>query len=363
MRPVALRRSDEQIPGAPQVKQEGRVPPPARRRIRTDWFLFGMAGAVALAWLFPGPGSRGGALHPEVVNKAGVSLIFFLHGIALPFAALRAGTLRWRLHLVVQSATFLLFPLLGIALNAVLSRHVSPDLRLGVSHLCALPSTVSSSVALTAAARGNVPAAVFNATLSSLIGVVLTPIWVSAAVDRTTGGSLPLGGVILDLVLWLVLPLALGQLCRPRLGAWAARNKKLIHTADRATILLLVYTSFCDSVRWGVWSGSGLGPVLITLAASALLFAGVFLVVDAICDGLRFTREDRIAAVFCGSKKSLAAGVPMAQLIFGSHPGLGLILLPILLYHPLQLVVCGALAGRWASETPPDELATGQATG
>lgn len=316
-------------------------------RRAVDWFTAGMAIAVALAWAFPDPGAAGGALHPELLTKLGVALIFFLHGVSLSVAALREGTLRWRLHLVVQGCTFLLFPLLGLALVRVLGSAIPPDLRVGFLFLCALPSTVSSSVALTAAARGNVPAALFNATLSSLLGVFLTPLWIGWLLERR-GAPVPVGGVVADLLRWLVLPLLAGQLLRPVLGAWAARHKRRIGVVDRLTILLLVYTSFCDSVKRGVWSANGVAPVLVTVAGALVLFFVVMRAAALACDALRFTPPDRIAAIFCGSKKTLASGVPMAQLIFAGRPGLGLILLPIMIYHPLQLVICGALANRWA---------------
>jgi sodium/bile acid cotransporter 7 len=314
-----------------------------------DWFLIGMAMAVGLAWLFPEPGASGGVLHPELLTKLGVALIFYLHGVGLSFGALRAGTLRWPLHVVVQSCTFLFFPALGWVLLLLAGGWMPADLRLGFFYLCALPSTVSSSVALTAAARGNVPAALFNATLSSLLGVFLTPLWVGLILQQS-GRPLPLGKVILDLVIWLVLPLVAGQLSRPWLAAWASRHSRLIHIVDRGTILLLVYTSFCDSMKWNVWAGHGLVTVILTLAGSAGLFGAVFTSVRLVCDRLGFSRADRIAAVFCGSKKTLASGVPMAHLIFGAHPGLSLILLPIMIYHPMQLVICGTLAQRWARQ-------------
>ena len=165
-------------------------------KAKIDWFLTGMIAAILLAWLFPTPGAKGGAMHPEILVKAGVALIFFLHGVALSFDKLKAGTLRWPLHLIVQVATFVFFPLLGLALLAIFGRFLPPNLHLGFFFLCALPSTVSSSVAMTAAARGNVPVAVFNATLSSLIGIFLTPLWIGLVIG-TSGGSLPLGKVIL----------------------------------------------------------------------------------------------------------------------------------------------------------------------
>jgi sodium/bile acid cotransporter 7 len=313
-----------------------------------DWFLLGMVVAVALAWLFPEPGARGGALHPELVNKIGVALIFFLHGLALSFQALKQGTLNYRLHLLVQLSTFLLFPLLGILVFFGTRSFLEPDLRVGLFFLCALPSTVSSSVALTAAAHGNVPGAVFNATVSSLIGVFLTPLWLGLLLG-SVGQGLELGPVILDLVQWLVLPLAVGQLLRPVFGAFAARHKPVINKIDRVTILLLVYTSFCDSVKGGVWTGHGVLALVVTFVLSGALLAFVMSVVASASRSMRLSDADRIAAIFCGSKKTLASGVPMARLIFGAHPGLGLILLPIMIYHPLQLVVGGWLAGRWAA--------------
>lgn len=315
---------------------------------RVDWFLLGMVAATLLAWSFPEPGAKGGALHPELANKLGVSLIFFLHGLLLSFAALRAGTLLWRLHLVVQLSTFFVCPLLGLAALTLLGGALEPNLALGIFYLCALPSTVSSSVAMTAAARGNVPAAVFNATLSSVLGVFLTPLWVGLHMGAS-GASLPLGRVVLDLALWLLLPLGLGQLARPVLGAFAARHKRKINVIDRLTILLLVYTSFCDSVVSGVWLGSGVATLLATAIFSIVMLAVLLVGVDAFARRLGFSTEDRIATVFCGSKKTLASGVPMARLMFAGHPGLSLILLPIMIYHPLQLVVCGWLAGRFAA--------------
>jgi sodium/bile acid cotransporter 7 len=319
-------------------------------KLKLDWFLLGMIAATFLAWLFPGPGSSGGWMHPELLTKAGIALIFFLHGVALSFAALRAGTLRWPLHLLVQTSTFLLFPLLGLLVSALLAGRVSPALQLGFFYLCALPSTVSSSVALTAAARGNVAGALFNATLSSLLGVVLTPLWV-ATVMKTSGTPVPLGPVMLDLSLWLLLPLALGQCCRPLLAKWATHNKSRINAADRATILVLVYTSFCDSFKQGVWSSNGWGMLALVGAVTLALFTLVMILTGVSSRALGFNREDQIAAMFCGSKKTLASGVPMARLIFGAHPGIGLILLPIMIYHPLQLVISGVLAQRWAHRT------------
>jgi len=317
-------------------------------KLLKDWFLIGMVLAVLLAWWWPEPGAHGGALHPELLNKLGVALIFLLHGLTLSFQALKAGTLRFKLHLIVQLSTFLMFPILGLGLVGLSAGRVEPALVTGVFFLCALPSTLSSSVALTAAARGNVPAAVFNATLSSLLGVALTPLWL-AFVLGAQGKGLPVGKVVLDLCLWLLLPLFVGQLLRPWFGAFATRHKARISYIDRGTILLLVYTSFCDSVVAGVWAGQGLVPLLYAGGVAVGLLALVLTATAQISRALGFPFEDRIVAIFCGSKKTLASGVPMARLIFGADPGLSLILLPLMIYHPLQLIVGGWLAGRWAA--------------
>ncbi len=316
-------------------------------KFKADWFMWGMLVAVLLAWAFPGPGAHGGWLHPELLNKIGVAVIFFLSGVSLSFAAMKAGAMRWPVHLVVQATTFLIFPVVGIALLWLTGRWMSEELNVGFFFLCALPSTVSSSVAMTAAARGNVPVAVFNATLSSLIGVVVTPLWISWRL-HTDGGGVEVGKVIVDLLLWLVLPLVLGQLARPWLGEWAKRNKKFVHVVDRGTILLIIYTSFCDSITRGVWSGQGLGVVALAVVGSLILFFAVMWIVEAVAKLAGFPVEDRIATVFCGSKKTIASGVPMAQLIFAGDPRLGVILLPLMIYHPLQLLICGVLAGKWA---------------
>lgn len=323
-------------------------------KFKFDWFLTGMFVAIGLAWLFPGPGAQGGWLHPELLTKAGVALIFFLHGVSLSFAAMKQGALNWKLHLVVQGSVFLIFPLLGLALLPLTHGWLPEYLRIGLFYLCALPSTVSSSVALTAAAGGNVPAAVFNATLSSILGIVLTPLWLKL-ISAGEEIAFPLQSVVLSLIIWLVLPLLAGQLARRWLAGWAARNKKWVGVVDRLTILLLVYTSFCDSMHFGVWTEHGLTAVVTSFVLAVALFYTLLFLVGRICDWYQFSPPDRIAAVFCGSKKSMATGVPMAQLMFAGNPGLGLILLPIMIYHPLQLMICGALANRWKLQASPTE--------
>jgi len=322
-----------------------------RPRVRFDGFMKGMVAAVLLAFLWPAPGAHGGFLHPELLTKVGVALVFFLNGLSLSLPAMRAGAASWRAHLLIQGSTFGLFPLIGVVGVWALQGVVPHDLQLGFFYLCALPSTVSSSVALTAAARGSVPVAVFNATLSSLIGVVVTPMWMGWMLGQA-GVAFPIGPVVRDLALWVLLPLVAGQLARPPLGAWAARHKARLQWVDRGTILMLIYTSFADSVVQGVWSRFGVATLVGTALGTLVLFGTVFWCVRAMARAMNLSAADRVAAIFCGSKKTLATGVPMAQMIFGAHPALGLILLPLMLYHALQLAIGGVLAQRWSEPQP-----------
>ncbi len=322
------------------------------QRLLRDWFLVGMILAVVLAALFPGVGRTGGPLHAEVLADVGIFLVFFLHGLGLSTERMKAGLTRWRLHLLVQAFTFGVFPLLWLLLDALAGRWLPADLSLGFLYLCAVPSTISSSVAMTALGRGNVAGAIFNASLSSLLGVVLTPLLVGL-LSRTAGQALPLGDAILKLATLLLLPLAVGQGLRPLVGRWFARYQKATHGFDKLVILLLVYASFCDSVEAGLFTRYGGGILGVTFAGAALLLAVVLWLSTRAARWAGFDKEDEIAAVFCGSKKTLASGVPMARLLFGAHPGLGLIVLPLMFYHQLQLLVCSVLAERYSSRQSP----------
>lgn len=316
-------------------------------RLSQGWFLLGMLSAVALATAAPGVGRSGGPLHAESATTVGVFVVFFLHGVHLSPASLRAGASRWRLHLFVQAFTFAVFPLLGVGLRAAAGHLVPPHLLLGFLYLCALPSTITSSVAMTALARGNVVAAMFNASLSSVLGIFLTPLLVGAL--SGAAGEIAVGAGIVKVATLLLLPLALGQLVRPAVGEAFARHRRITGVLDRLVVLAIVYVSFCDSVLAGLWTRYGAGTLALTAAGAAALLGSVLALTRQGARLLRFEVEDEIAAVFCGSKKALAVGVPMAKALFGAHPGLGVIVLPIMFYHQLQLLVCSVLAGRYAA--------------
>ena len=325
------------------------------KRLFTDWFLCGMLLATFLAYVFPKFGSSGGAMHAEWVINIGVFLVFFLHGVNLSSEQISHGLKNIRLHMMVQGFTFIVFPLIWLIADKLLGSHIPPLLMLGFFYLCALPSTISSSVALTGSAGGNVPAAILNASLSSVLGIFLTPLLVSFVVGSGAGG-IDLGSTLLDLCAMLLLPLVLGQLVRPWLGRFFARHKRYTNIVDKLVILLLVYAAFCNSMVSGMWQQQGTSVILSALGGSAILLAIILWLTTRTARALKFSTPDEIAAVFCASKKSLAAGAPMAALIFGANPGLGLILLPIMIYHPLQLIVCSVMAESYASRTREEAL-------
>ena len=315
--------------------------------MKIDGFLVAMACAVALALAWPPLGAAHGPLHLSLVTQIGIGIVFFLHGAALSPQALRAGAAHWRLHLLVQTTTFALFPLVG-GLLWLTSGAILPDgLRLGFFYLCALPSTISSSVAMTALARGNVAVAVFNATLSGLIGMVMTPLLVGLVSTLGAGGP-SVGDAILDIARTLLLPFAAGQLCRVLIKGWVARNKRLTTLLDRGVIVLIVYGSFAESAASGLWSEFGIGTFALVALLAVGLLALALLYTSALSRWLGLSRADEAVAVFCGSKKSLASGAPMAKILFAANPAIGMIMLPVLLYHQIQLIVCAQLARRFA---------------
>lgn len=318
------------------------------KRVVTDWFLCGMLLAVLLAWLFPHFGATGGAMHAETVTNVGVFVVFFLHGINLSSEQIRHGLKNWRLHIMVQAFTFVVFPLIWLASDQLLGAFIPATLMLGFLYLCALPSTISSSVALTGSAGGNVPAAILNASLSSVLGIFITP-WLCSLVVGSGSGGIDLGATLLDLCAMLLLPLVLGQLLRPLFGKFFARHKRYTNLVDKIVILLLVYAAFCNSMVSGLWQQQGSSVLLIAFGGCAVVLALILFMTTRTAAALDFSHADKVAAVFCASKKSLAAGAPMAALIFGSNPGLGLILLPIMIYHPLQLIVCSVMAENYAN--------------
>lgn len=316
--------------------------------VKIDGFLLAMAAAVALALIAPSIGAEGGPIPFELITLIGISVVFFLHGANLSREALTRGAANWRLHLFVQAATFVLFPILGFGIFFGAETFLPQDLRMGVLFLCVVCSTISSSVAMVAIARGSVASAIFNASLSGLIGIVVTPALISLVSAGGSTGGPPVLSAILDIGLKLLVPFVAGHFLRPLLLRWLVQWKPWITKLDRAVIVLIVYTAFCQSTQDGIWSRFGVGTLLgVALLVGLLLFVVLALTTVA-SRRLGFSTEDEITAIFCGSKKSLASGAPIAKVLFGASPALGAILLPLMIYHQLQLIVCSVIAKRYA---------------
>ncbi|MDB5482867.1 MAG: Bile acid:sodium symporter [Caulobacteraceae bacterium] len=322
-----------------------------------DPYILLMFATVALAALFPAEGQ--GAVVAGVAADAGIVFLFFLYGARLSPRAAWDGLRQWRLHLAVLLSTFALFPALGLGLKAAASASLPPALITGVLFLCVLPSTVQSSIAFTSIARGNVPAALCAATVSNMLGIVLTPV-LAAWLLHTHGVQLSFG-VFRDIVLQLLAPFLAGQLLRPWIGAGVLEHKRVLGFADRGSILLIIYVAFSKGMAEHIWRQ--IGPrdlAVLCLWLAALL--GVALSLTWLIGRriLRFSVEDEIVLQFCGSKKSLASGLPMASVLFAG-PQLGLIVLPLMLFHQLQLIVCAVLARRYAARPEAAVMGTAPA--
>jgi sodium/bile acid cotransporter 7 len=317
-----------------------------RPRFLPDNFTLAMIATVIAASVFPCHGQA--AVIFNGITHVGVSLLFFLHGAKLSREAVIAGVTHWRLHLLVLLCTFALFPLLGLLLKPVLTPLVTPDLYLGILFLCMLPSTVQSSIAFTAAARGNVPAAICSASASNLLGIFLTPLLVGLLTTAVMQGSSGLDAA-LQIATQLLLPFIAGQVARRWIGAWVERHKPLTRMVDQGSILLVVYTAFSEAIGQGLWHQVSWGTLAGLMLINVLLLGLVMGISAQLARRLGFNREDRIAIVFCGSKKSLASGVPMAKILFAGG-ALGAVVLPLMLFHQLQLMVCAVLAQRYAKE-------------
>lgn len=319
-----------------------------------DWFLFALIGMILLAYLWPEGGVDREPVSLGDMATYGVSAIFFYYGLRLSPEKLRAGLSNWRLHLVVQSATFLLFPLLIMPLHTFFEGTSGELLWLGTFYLAALPSTVSSSVVMVSIAKGNIPAAIFNASISSLIGVFVTPLWMGLYLSAGSG-DFDMGQIMGKLVLQVLLPVTLGIFLHRYWGGFADRHKKQLRFFDQVIILVIVYTSFSESFARNMFSGYSMGDLLLLGAAMLVLFFAVFGILHLVSRLFGFSHENKVTAIFCGSKKSLVHGTVMSKVLFPDANIVGIILLPIMLYHALQLLASSVLAQSMARRAEPVE--------
>lgn len=319
-----------------------------------DPFLLWLLGTVAAASLLPARGMVADWF--GIAADVAIALLFFLHGAKLSRAAIVQGIGNWRLHLLVLGSTYILFPVVGLATAAVDRWWIDPLLGSGLLFLTLLPSTVQSSIAFTALARGNVAGAVCSASLSNLLGIVLTPLLVGLFMRTGGSGALTSWGSVQTIALQLLLPFVSGHLLRPLIGGLVDRNKAILQPVDRSSILLVVYTAFSAAVVNGIWQRVGIGELAVLLVLSAVILAIVMAVNALVARAVGLPREDAIVLLFCGSKKSLVSGVPMAAALFAPAT-VGLVVLPLMIFHQLQLFACAGLAARFSRQAQEREAA------
>ncbi|MET9600001.1 bile acid:sodium symporter family protein [Streptomyces sp. NPDC006459] len=320
-------------------------------RLPLDPYVLALLATVGLAALLPARGPV--STLADGASTAAVALLFFLYGARLSTREALEGVRHWRLHLTVLAATFVLFPLLGLAARGLVPGLLTAPLYSGLLFLCLVPSTVQSSIAFASIARGNVPAAICAGSFSSLAGIVVTPLLAAALLGGDAGGfSLD---SLLKITLQLLLPFLLGQALRSRVGGFLVRHKQVLGHVDRGSILLVVYAAFSAGVVAGIWHRVSLPQLAALMLVEAVLLAVMLLATWYGAARLGFGRADRIAIQFAGSKKSLAAGLPMASVLFGPHAALAV--LPLMLFHQMQLMVCAVIARRRARDPAPEHAA------
>ncbi|MFJ3776960.1 bile acid:sodium symporter family protein [Streptomyces sp. NPDC090075] len=314
-----------------------------------DPYVLLLLGTVCLAALVPARGT--GADVASGASTAAIAFLFFLYGARLSTREAVDGLRHWRLHVTVLVCTFVIFPVLGLAARGLVPVLLTHPLYQGFLFLTLVPSTIQSSIAFTSIARGNVPAAICAGSFSSLVGIVLTPLLAAALLGNSGGGFS--ADSIVKIVLQLLVPFVAGQLLRPWIGGFVARHKKILGLVDRGSILLVVYTAFSEGMVRGIWHQVSAVRLAGLLAVEAVLLAVMLLLTWYGAKALGFGRGDRVAIQFAGSKKSLASGLPMASVLFGAHASLAV--LPLMLFHQMQLMVCAVIAKRRAHDPEAQE--------
>ena len=326
-------------------------------RLILDPYIGMMLLVVAIAAILPARGQ--GAAIAGTAADVGIVFLFFLYGARLSSKTALDGIMHWKLHIAILLSTFLLFPLMGIAIKPFVQGSLPPALMTGILYLCVLPSTVQSSIAFTSIARGNVPAALGAASASNILGVFLSP-FLAGYLLQTHEMALSLH-VFQDIMLQLLVPFIAGQLLRPWIGDWVQRSRKVLGYADRGSILLIIYVAFSRGMIDGIWQQLGLADLALLIGLSALLLTFALTITWFIGrQVMGLAIEDAIVLQFCGTKKSLASGLPMAIVLF-SGPALGMIILPLMLFHQIQLIVCAVLARHYGERAETAASIAGKA--
>ncbi len=311
-------------------------------------FILLLGLSVGLAWIYPDAAASGGWLRPEVTTKAAVFVIFILQGLSLPMDEIKRGLLQYRTHLFIESFIFLFIPAL-VWFCMLLTGGIFPfDLRMGFLFLAIVPTTISSSVVFTTQAGGSTMVALFNASASNVLGIFLVPLWVSWQVGQSVALP-PVGNLILKIIWMVLVPLILGQALRRWMQELADRNRKKMSNFSMCLILYIVFSTFSNSVKSDSWKSLGMDEISIAFAAVLALLL-MIMACGALCLRIaNFKREDGIAFFFSATQKALSTGIPMAHALFNTtRLDLALILVPLMFYHPLQLLVGSFIVGKFA---------------
>ncbi|MFF5473904.1 bile acid:sodium symporter family protein [Streptomyces achromogenes] len=305
-----------------------------------DPYIVLLLGTVGLAALLPARGTAADVT--SGASTAAIAFLFFLYGARLSTGEALDGLRHWRLHLTVLICTFVIFPVFGLAARGLVPVLLTQPLYQGLLFLTLVPSTIQSSIAFTSIARGNVPAAICAGSFSSLAGIVLTPLLAAGLLGGDAVGFST--DSLVKIVLQLLVPFLAGQLLRRWIGTFVTRHKKILGLVDRGSILLVVYTAFSEGMNQGIWHQVSPLRLAALLGVEAVLLAVMLVLTWYGAKALGFGRADRIAVQFAGSKKSLASGLPMASVLFGAQASLAV--LPLMLFHQMQLMVCAVIAKR-----------------
>ncbi len=325
------------------------------KNFKPDWFIFGILLMILLAYLIPGMGDEGSRIELKTIVHYGIMLLFFFYGLKLSPKEMKKDLSNWRLHVLIQSITFILFPLVVLPFRPLFLNTPYEMLWLSVFFMAALPSTVSSAVVMVSIAKGNISSAIFNASVSGIIGILVTPAWVGLFLENQSA-AFSFAEALGDLFLQIILPVITGLATHRFLGKWAKRNSRRIGLFDRSVILAIVYNSFSDSFSGSIFSSIGVQELLVLSACVVGLFFLIYEGTRIIVRLFRFTREDGITVLFCSSKKSLIHGSVFSSVLLAGTPYISLFLVPIMIYHAFQLFYISLVAHRLGLEQPGKKI-------
>ncbi|MEL7587979.1 MAG: bile acid:sodium symporter family protein [Prolixibacteraceae bacterium] len=321
------------------------------KRFRPDWFIIGIIVMILLAYLFPGIGDQDSRIELKTLVHYGIMLLFFFYGLKLSPEEMSRDLSNWRLHVLIQSITFVLFPLVVLLFRPLLRDTPYEMLWLAVFFMAALPSTVSSAVVMVSIAKGNIPTAIFNASISGVIGILVTPAWMGLFLENQSV-AFSFAEALGDLFIQILLPVIAGITMHRFLGKWARRNNRYIGLFDRSVILTIVYNSFSDSFTGGIFGSIGVRELLVLGICVTGLFFLIYEVTGLLIRLMHFNREDGITVLFCSSKKSLIHGSVFSSVLLSGTSYASLFLVPIMIYHAFQLFYISIVAQRLGLQQP-----------